>query len=579
MLAKRLVRYSILGALCFVTLLGSDCNWVWNFNIAPPVFPQNFAGTIETLAINQYQGISDLSSRVSNADGFAVQMKNRGWTQIARITDYDVHESSFGAQQSNVDALYFSGHGNVGTAALGYYNAGGGCDTERWGPASTSDSSPYSCLNYGAPFTGRMKWVVLDSSDSVAAPPVVDPQDPLWTANWQPIFGSSLHGLYGGWQAPGSCKAPQGTRTCDITDVADRGSKFGMMAVRHADGTNGLTVHKAWLTAVNQTNHDTGWAIWEDANAEGDIMSGPGDGSAPPTYASSLAQHQWFYYPANPGGRQVDTVPVSADTFALNPQDLAKESINDAGLAAQYASQSSVPVTVSDDGSVYSATSGTGSINHFYADSGEVVYSNEDTGDPIAFDLATAQQTAVNFVTQTLGMPSDAVLTSTPQIWQVDPSDGSAANVGWEFIWTHSNGLSGGDGIKVIVSDNNYFVSSRCSLYEYDPETRQRYCTEWSYTYADRPYVSYAYRLWRGLAGSDSNIQPVGQTSIDAQTAASALSPDAQITAYHAGLWAPDADTSSTGGARSAWIFTISGQTQVAVDAYTGEILGSISLQ
>ncbi len=61
--------------------------------------------------------------------------------------------------------------------------------------------------------------------------------------------------------------------------------------------------------------------------------------------------------------------------------------------------------------------------------------------------------------------------------------------------------------------------------------------------------------------------------------AASALPANTNITAYRSGFWLPNASVSASFGGRSAWIFTVDGQAQVAVDAYTGNILGSTALQ
>jgi hypothetical protein len=171
------------------------------------------------------------------------------------------------------------------------------------------------------------------------------------------------------------------------------------------------------------------------------------------------------------------------------------------------------------------------------------------------------------------------VLSGVLQLWQFSPSTGSAINDGYEFIWHHSNtAIAGDDGIKVVVADQ-HTVTTTCTAW-----TTQliggkpiRVCTKFQTTTSDTPYVSSGFRLWRSLSGTNGSIQPAGTTSIDAVTAASALPPGVNITAYRSGLWLPGPETSSGVGARSAWIFTLNGVERVAVDAYTGRVLGSTS--
>ncbi len=78
---------------------------------------------------------------------------------------------------------------------------------------------------------------------------------------------------------------------------------------------------------------------------------------------------------------------------------------------------------------------------------------------PLAFPVATAPAVAQQFVQQSFGMPSDAVLTSTLEQWQVTPCARSAVPVGYEFIWTHADGMIGGDAIKVTVDDWRTFLA------------------------------------------------------------------------------------------------------------------------
>jgi hypothetical protein len=202
-----------------------------------------------------------------------------------------------------------------------------------------------------------------------------------------------------------------------------------------------------------------------------------------------------------------------------------------------------------------------------------------------------ASNAATEFVQDTFGMPADAVLTSTLERWQIIPAagGGEVTPIGYEFIWTHANGMIGGDAIKVFVDDNTT-PQTTCTEWQTPPSSIHRrgstlrpsvaptgpidVCLKWVTTYTHTPDIPYGYRLWRTLSGSNTTEQPAGVTSIDAVTASTALPEGANITAYRRGLWSPMPTKSSSLGAQAVWIFTLSGKNEVAVDAYTGQVLG-----
>jgi hypothetical protein len=589
------LRISFILAVLAALLAGCDFSWL--FNILNPPTPKQFAGSFDTLAVEAYASpgaslVGVAYDPITEADTFARVLKTSGtanWTENARLTDADVCATSFQKDQQVIDALLFEGHGTVGLAALLEYNEDGYLtDQLYWGVGDTSDGianlGGSGCGGGGSgetfPVGGRLKWMFLYSSDTVAAPPGVDPSNPQWTSNWNTIFSGSLHGLYGAWQSPGSCSS-QGTRTrnCDIvnSNVASCFSALVVPVTAANTILEGLDIHDSWVQAFSCGNQDGRWAIWEDSAARNDLLSGPGPGSPPPAYTGYLSGNLMFYYASDVSGYNVASVTVAPNTFILNPQSLTPEVFDRTSLTQEYESQSSTPVSVSDDGMVYRARASGGAITYQYGTSGAVMYFGSKPTAAMAFTQATAMQAAETYVGETLGMPSDASPYSVFQFWQYSPSTGAAINDAYEFIWHHSDpSIAGADAIKVVVADR-HITTRTCEDWIYNDPPIKPICDDWQEVSTDTPYISSAYRLWRTTSGAASNSQPVGTTSIDAVTAASALPAGANVTAYQPGLWMPDPNTSYTVGARSAWIFTIGGTEQIAVDAYTGQVLGSVT--
>ncbi|HUY40868.1 MAG TPA: hypothetical protein VMV82_04795 [Candidatus Dormibacteraeota bacterium] len=599
-----LSRFKLALSFAVIAIVVAACNVDSLLNILFSPQPQQFAGAFETLAVDNYANptldlndpysVANQLDPIGDTDNFAHELKTNSvtpWSQIARLTDSQVSATSFQQYQQSVDALFYDGHGGPGVNALyGWGVSGYGYDEQAWGAGDTLamvDGDTINGIggNQGTgerfPAGGRLKWIFDLGSDTVAAPPFVDPNDPYWTADWTPAFGGSLHGLYGAWQDVGSCPFGNPSRTCDVANgtTAKAFGAYVMPGALSGNPLEGEDIHDAWVSAFIASGQDGRWAIWEDASARNDIISGPGNGSAPPSYTSSLSGSIIFYYPANPNGYNVQSVTVAPDTFALNPQSIANESWNAQSLAQQYEPQAVSPVVNSDNGSTYVSKTNWGGVQYNYGQSGAVMYFGPKPRDAMAFSQSTALQAAETYVSSTLGMPSDAVLYSVLQFWTYSPSTGAAVNDGYEFIWHHANSsVAGYDAIKVVVADRHTSVRT-CVDWIYNDPPIKPICDQWQVTTSDTPYISSAFRLWRSLAGTNSNIQPAGMTSIDAVTAASALPAGANITAYQPGLWMPGADASSSEGARSAWIFTIGGREQIAVDAYTGQILGSTTEQ
>ena len=594
-----LKRYRVALLAILVTLALPSCGFLsslWGYLNPPP--PKQFGGAFETLAVDTYLnpawgslGATDGTDPIGDADAFAVLMKGSAytpWSQITRLTAAQVLATSFQKYQASLDAVMFEGHGAPGINALQDIDTPGyTADQQYWGVGDdyANSAGKNSINNYQQNFgtgysaiTGRLKWLFNLSSDTVAAPAYVDPNDPQWTAVWSKAFGGSLHGIYGSWQQPGTCSDPNQPpigRTCDITN-GHTGQYFAQNILPTSSSTEGNDIHDAWIEAFMEAGQDARWTMYEDENARDDQISGPGDGTAPPSYASTLSGSIDFFFSQPPSVTGVNSVSVAAVTFALNPQSLTNEAINASSAAAQYEPQAvATPISNSDNGSVYKASTNYGGTQQQYATSGAVVYTGPKPANPIAFSQSTALSAAENFISTTYTMPSDAVLYSTLNFWDYSLGAGTVVNDATEFIFHHANSaISGFDGIKVVVSDKET-ITRTCTTYTSIPPLNKPVCTAWNTATTNAPYISAAYRLWRSQAGANSSVQPAGATSIDAATAASALPSNFVITAYQQGWWYPDMVTPSSNGARAAWIFTIAGARRVGVDAYTGQILGS----
>jgi hypothetical protein len=318
----------------------------------------------------------------------------------------------------------------------------------------------------------------------------------------------------------------------------------------------------------------------EDTYAMSDIVSGPGTGGVPPSYTGVLSGIQLFSYSLSTNNQDIVTpMQVSHGTFSLQPYGLQNESVNHASIENQYAVYFNEPPVVSDNGSTYFVQQWPVKFEHMYGRSGGMVYTGQSYQNSLAFTQNQAFNAAQDFVNGTFGLPGDAVLTSVLERWALTPKLKSSVPTGYEFIWTHSDGRIGGDAIKVMVDDfqTSTQTCTETGIIGNDPNQGPiKGCIAWTTTYHDQPDISYAYRLWRKLTTANAPNQAAGSASIDAVAASNALPAGAVITAYRIGLWMPTLMQNSSLGARAAWIFTLGGTQQVAVDAHTGKVLGSV---
>lgn len=512
---------------------------------------------------------------------FDLGMNSHGYSNVVYQTDSQVTADSVTGSFGQADLLFFSGHGQPGGIQFSQLFCGGApASIQAWGVGSIYGTPPQFFLNPIAPASqvnGRMKWMIFDSSTSVAGPPSAERNgvaDPIYDANWSQVFGGSLHGIYGYWQSPGYClgDAISPARTCDIIDDQYQEGRTATSFTNNAFN-QGKSVHDAWYQAAIDANRDEQWAIWEtSSNRQDSLTSGTNYGPS----GSVL-----FYYSNAPGGIATSAITVKPDVFTVQPFSLNNEPINDASAIQQASSYVGALDAQSDNGAQVVIKKGSTDATHYYGTSGAVVMH----GQPQQYivNQATAQNAAVAFVTSTFGMPSDAVLTSQRGFYSLDPSTKSQTATNWEFIWHHSNGLVGGDAIKVVV-DATRSSTTVCTQYStwYDQIGRPHsICVARQTTYAYQPNISYGFRQWRSLSGTRhilSNGQPANsQTSIDARTASASLPPGVghAVSSYSSGFWSDGQEVpSATNGAVPAWLFVAGGR-YFGVDAVTGQLLGS----
>lgn len=277
---------------------------------------------------------------------------------------------------------------------------------------------------------------------------------------------------------------------------------------------------------------------------------------------------------------------VQAQTFTLQPMSLTPRTVDVASLVQK--AQTNLPVgTVStfDNGTFRRYVSSTGlTATSYYGLSGAVEYVGHSTDSTVAFTEADALNAAQQFVSQSYGMPSDAVLANVVPVYRINASTGSRTLVQYEFIWRHTGNVLGGDAIRVNVFDLHR-VSRTCSQWDYvdvwDARIRdyitKRECVAWTENVSDTPDVSFSYYLWREPTSLRQVLvagRTTGGPSIDAYTASMSLPDSKSVTSYTSGYWTPGPyDTDQT--EEPAWLFTTTGGDVLAVDAYTGALLGS----
>ncbi len=582
---------SILAACNFFDFVGSiiclfagGCSAGGNAAIIPPPpAPNQYPGTFVAASVDHNCPDSQsLQYSTISADEFAAQMEKMGWSDLYRLKEGAVNASYFGNPGVSADLMYFNGHGVGG--AIAFDGCSASPNQTSWGVGSVGGSQYTNTVNM--PVTGRQKWMLFDSSISMGYPvnqieryPTIP--EAFAAADWRPAFGGSLHGLYG-------------NRPCDVynetcptgNDIIDRndgvGRQFAVYSTQRYPGMDlAETVHQSWVDASRYAQRDNYWAMWEDVGARNDHLSAPGAGAA---YVASLGgQKNVFYYSSiDPQGVNPDasTVYPSNATFVLRYYQIKREPFDHTVLPALLPGSTAV-----DDGTVYSQRYPTiAGVDHFYNSSGGIILHGEEPQYPVIFTQAVALNAALQFLANTpQGVPPDMGPVRVLTERSYDPETSSQVVTGYEFIWQRTSNIVGGDAIKVVVNDE-HVETDRCLLHEKCTGD----CLKSVTTVTDKPYVSFAYRLWHQqtigcqgrcpiFAPNEVIVPGTGLASIDAATAALALPANTYIVSYAPGNWTPMINSSSM-LELPVWVFNLLNGVQVSVDAYTGEILSTTRL-
>ncbi len=533
------------------------------------------------------QGDQDDLSNALRGSGWAVNYTPRGET---------LNDSTVQTASQNQDSLFaYFGHGFPGLMIFD--------QLRRWGVGTASGQvdcnkgiEPPDIVSVppdrgSMPIQGSLHWLLAFSSDTAAGPSTVDscPGKINWDSDWRPAFSTSgsLHGLYGFWEQPLALCLNQHDRSEDINIKA-----VGPIALQFEKlATNQLTplsVHDAFAEASEDVNGGSArfkWAIWEDTNARKEALTNNSSALRPPSGIVDFYDEE-ILSGASPKTTMTQdsalaTITPQAITFSLQPLNIANEPIDDASQFSAIQNNIDSNAGYVDDGLSRSAYDAAAVVSHYYDGSGAVLYHAEIKSNPVAFDEPTALQAAQNFVNTTLGMPGDAVLTETDNLWNIDPTDGSMVQDGYEFVWQHSSPIYGGDGMKVIVTDNRTITRYCSEENDNEPPHNLPHCLAWTNQVNNDPYISYGYRLWRSVSSNRSYLSTGeaanGQQSIDAYTASLSLPQGFEITSYTQGYWSGNAlDPASTSkGFVPAWIF-FSGDMGIAIDAASGAVLGRV---
>ncbi len=595
------VRLSAAALVAILSLAIASCGGI----IGPPTPTQTPAQNTPQPSLDAVAGVgiynnSDYSpctfntlgpvddTNIQNARADLInELAGFGWSNTVNLSENSVNSGLVNQSLSDTILIYF-GHGSPGLMVFNNH--------QIWGVGSTSgyfrcDDVPggnpviafLGSNTQNMPITGNLHWVFSMSSDTIAGPPKTDScsDGPYWTADWHLAFSTqgALHGLYGFWQHPLSLCNGQ------IADVTS--GQVGPVAHEFAQLANNrstpLSVFTSYVEAAEDANNGTSdkWAIWEDIANHKEALSTTG--LSAPSGVIDFYDQELINGISTKSTMTADTpespVTVQAQTFTLQPVNLVNEAIDDGSELSNIRNNADSNASYNDDGLVRTAYDVCCSVEHLYATTGAAFFHAEIKNNAVAFDEPTALQAAQEFLSTSLGLPSDAVLTETDNLWNIQPSSSGQVQIGYKFVWQHSSPEYGGDAVKVIVTDD-YHVERTCTEYnENEPPHNIPICLAWSNTVVNQPFISYGYRLWRSASSNRSMLstgQPAeGQQSIDAYTASLSLPSGFTVTGYTSGYWngGPLDPNSTSAGLVPAWIF-YDGDFALAVDAASGAVLG-----
>jgi hypothetical protein len=547
-------------------------------------------GSAAVIGIDNYDGsescpsIAPYPSQAALSSASALQ--SDGWSTVS-LTDPSSMSNSTLTSYMTKNALFYFGHGDTGvvvfpTACSALENGSGPASTQYWGIGNLGGFFPKDTGSL--PGGANLYWMFLFSSDTVAPDANQDPTDassleaePFVANEWDPLFYQAnlpLRAMFGYWQSLGSCPDPNsaanGTRNCDVLANNNPGVASTLLSAIAA-GSTASNIADAWQQANSSNNESGAWSYEIDSGAQGDNFSTAGlatrSGIENFNYAQSASSPSPFIsVPGTPG--------------TISTEFLVNESLNVSGaVSTGDTAYSAGSYTTASNGSTteYTSTGGL-QVNYYQGLSGGVTYHGMTLHNIMGISESAAEAGAVSFIDNSFGMPSDAALVDVLSLYTRE-SNGSVLLTGYEFIWNHASGtMFGGDAIKVDVEDYHYLASQVCDktvpLSSVDPKP---ICIQWTYTYADKPNISYGYRLWRSTQERSlptSSGFASGGPAVDAYTASLALPDSNAITGYVLGYWTTGLSQAS-GLAEPAWIFTTGSGRIYAVDAGSGAVIGT----
>jgi hypothetical protein len=175
-------------------------------------------------------------------------------------------------------------------------------------------------------------------------------------------------------------------------------------------------------------------------------------------------------------------------------------------------------------------------------------------------------------------MPSDAVLSEIDEQYEGSAAGTGVVPTGYLFTWKHSNPAANqADAIRVGIQDYRVTTTTCTGGYKIvdnPPLKPISICQGWTTTTTNSPNVSYYSRMRRSF-GSARHLLSLGQQSIPASQAETALPSGTTVANYYPGTWAGQYNDATNSVATPAWVFETTNGVFYYVDAYAGTLLGS----
>lgn len=549
-------------ALSTMACLGNACDGTSSSK--PPQTPGNFITFSQHRYPKFYTGdILRPNDCLRNPDVPVVDQRaaGAGWSRIEHLEDDPGCSWTTGAVRANqfrdgvaqnADFIWFSGHGDNGVNSLFNYSPqqainAGGFDCNQGDP----DGTCFWGQTAGLPTAGRLKWIMAFASDNAN------------NSSWRYLFNPGTPGIHGYFGISGE---PDG----NVGDVL--ANRFFNDAI----GAGRLAIRDAWMNAVWNTTGQS-YGIWELADAKKDALSASGSSSSGVTSATNPLTY------TDTSGTYV--VPRSLQSLndvspgTYSPLALTTESYSDASLAARSDAYSPGSSKYYQDSNTYVISGADYVADHYEASQGIIVSASHSL---YAYNYAQAdsQSFAESFMSgQGVPLPADAQLQSARAVYTT-PYGGTPVLMGYVFTYGHSNGMTGGDAIRISV--DNYVQRVCLQPNPNDPPYNKPACLQWGYDYPQ--HVNSFYRLWRQTSGSlryPLGSHGTGSAALSPNQAFSIASTSSQIKGVHLatlqgyvyGYWTPPIN-STDNTAYPAYHYFFSNHAVVSADAYSGQILG-----